>query len=154
MNFFPDAMARLKFELHVSKDGEVAAVLGLSKTAFAERKRRGSFPEKELYALAEKRPELHLDIDYVLTGIPSSSHARLAVNQAAMERALEHGADPGTAWKESDKLERLVQRAKESDAVSFSEIVKIWPHLTKESRDALITIATGLVGGQVGKNQK
>jgi hypothetical protein len=68
MNFFSESIARLKYELRVSKDGEVATALGLSKTAFAERKRRGAFPEKELYALAEKRSELRLDVLYILTG--------------------------------------------------------------------------------------
>lgn len=72
MNFFSDAVARLKHELRVSKDGEVATALGLSKTAFAERKRRGSFPEKELHVFAEKHPELELDVGYVMNGIRKS----------------------------------------------------------------------------------
>lgn len=68
MDFFSDSLARLKHELRVSKDGEVAVALGMSKTAFAERKKRGSFPEKELKNLAETRPELEIDVPYVLTG--------------------------------------------------------------------------------------
>ena len=68
MDFFSDSLGRLKHELRVSKDGEVAAVLGLSKTAFSERKKRNSFPEKELKELAQKRPELAIDVLYVLTG--------------------------------------------------------------------------------------
>ena len=69
MNFFSDSLARLKHGLRVSKDQEVADALGLSKTAFSERKKRGSFPEKELHALAAKRPDLGLDVDYVLSGV-------------------------------------------------------------------------------------
>ena len=68
MDFFPDALARLKHQLRVSKDQEVAAALGLSKTAFSERKKRGSFPEKELRALAQQRPDIALNLDYILTG--------------------------------------------------------------------------------------
>ncbi|MDR0673321.1 MAG: helix-turn-helix domain containing protein [Zoogloeaceae bacterium] len=73
MNFFSDSAARLKYALRVSKDGEVAAALGLSKTAFAERKRRGAFPEKELHALAARRPDLALDVGYVLNGVAGSA---------------------------------------------------------------------------------
>lgn len=50
----------------MSKDGEVAVALGMTKTAFSERKKRGSFPEKELRALAAEKPEI--DVHYVLTG--------------------------------------------------------------------------------------
>lgn len=68
MDFFSDSLSRLKHYLRVSKDQEVAAALGLSKTAFSERKKRNSFPEKELRALAQQRPELGIDVEYVLTG--------------------------------------------------------------------------------------
>lgn len=68
MDFFSDSLVRLKHYLRVSKDQEVAAALGLSKTAFSERKKRNSFPEKELRALAQQRPELGIDVEYVLTG--------------------------------------------------------------------------------------
>lgn len=68
MDLFSDLLLRLKHELRTSKDQEVAAALGLSKTAFSERKKRGSFPERELLALAEARPELGIDTHYVLTG--------------------------------------------------------------------------------------
>lgn len=66
MDFFSDSLSRLKHELRVSKDGEVAVALGMTKTAFSERKKRGSFPEKELRALAAEKPEI--DVHYVLTG--------------------------------------------------------------------------------------
>ncbi|MGP1628338.1 MAG: helix-turn-helix domain-containing protein [Giesbergeria sp.] len=68
MNFFSDSLARLKHYLRVSKDQEVATALGLSKTAFSERKKRGAFPEKELRALAQQRPDLGIDVEYVLSG--------------------------------------------------------------------------------------
>jgi hypothetical protein len=71
MNFFSDALVRLKHSLRVSKDQEVAGFLGLSKTAFAERKRRGSFPEAELQALCEARPELRLNFTHIMEGDPA-----------------------------------------------------------------------------------
>lgn len=85
MNFFSDCLSRLKPMLRVSKDQEVAAALGLSKTAFSERKKRGSFPDRELRALAKQRPELGIDVDYVLTGVTEdeSLRQRSALHSAA-----------------------------------------------------------------------
>lgn len=73
MNLFSDQMNRLKPLLRVSKDQEVAAALGLSKTAFSERKKRDSFPDRELRALAKERPDLNIDVDYVLTGVAQAA---------------------------------------------------------------------------------
>lgn len=80
MDFFSESLGRLKHFLRVSKDGEVADALGLKKTAFSERKKRGSFPEKELRALAQQRPDLGIDVDYVLTG---KTQRERAAGQAA-----------------------------------------------------------------------
>ena len=82
MDFFSDSLLRLKHYLRVSKDQEVANALGLSKTAFSERKKRNSFPEKELRALAQQRPELGIDVEYVLTGGTLSAHERQALEGA------------------------------------------------------------------------
>lgn len=68
MNSFDDATIRLKQVLGVTKDKEVAEYLDLSPVAWAGRKRRGLFPETELYALLAKRPDLQIDVHYVLTG--------------------------------------------------------------------------------------
>ena len=91
-----DSIGRLKHTLRVSKDGEVAAALGLSKTAFAERRRRGSFPEKELLALAAKHPELGIDTTYVLTGETAKEMAaRWLANFPARLRNLRAGRSVG-----------------------------------------------------------
>ncbi|HFF3748024.1 TPA: helix-turn-helix domain-containing protein [Klebsiella pneumoniae] len=68
MKFFDEAMLRLKQQLGVTEDRDVAEALGMSANALTLRKRRGSFPEKEFLALVAKRPDLGLDIDYVLVG--------------------------------------------------------------------------------------
>ena len=68
MNFFEEATLRLKQQLRATQDKEIAAALGLSAQSWAGRKKRNSFPEKELRALAQQRPELGIDVDYVLTG--------------------------------------------------------------------------------------
>lgn len=66
MDSFKEKLLRLKNELKISTDKEVAAVLGMKPTAFAERKKTNSFPDKQIFELAKERPEL--DIDYILLG--------------------------------------------------------------------------------------
>lgn len=68
MNSFKEKLLRLKNELKISTDKEIATILDMKPTAFAERKKTDSFPEKELFALKAKRPELDLDVDYILLG--------------------------------------------------------------------------------------
>lgn len=68
MNFFEEAVLRLKQQLKVSEDKQVAEALGLNGKAFTARKRRDSFPTKELQLLAAQRPELGLDVDWIVTG--------------------------------------------------------------------------------------
>jgi transcriptional regulator with XRE-family HTH domain len=65
---FDEQVARLKRALGVADDQAVAKALGLSKAAFSNRKQRGAFPEDKLFALATRRPELKLDVRYVISG--------------------------------------------------------------------------------------
>lgn len=74
MNFFEEATLRLKQQLKVTEDRQVAAFLGMTGKAWTARKRRNSFPEKELWALVAQRPDLKLDMGYVLNGV-KDSHA-------------------------------------------------------------------------------
>lgn len=70
---FEQALLRLKEQLGISTDKAVGELLGLQEKAFNARKRRKSFPEKELRALAQRRPDLGVDVDYVLSGIAGAS---------------------------------------------------------------------------------
>ena len=76
MNFFEEATLRLKQQLRATQDKEIAAALGLSAQSWAGRKKRNSFPEKELRALVQQRPDLGLDVEYVLTGGRLTQHQR------------------------------------------------------------------------------
>lgn len=76
MNFFEEATLRLKQQLKKQTDKEVAEMLGLSQRAWTGRRKRESFPEKELWALAAQRPDLELDVGYVLNGIKGSYAAQ------------------------------------------------------------------------------
>lgn len=68
MTSFKESSIRLKQQLGMEMDKDLADALGLSKRAWAGRKASGSFPEMELRALAQQRPDLGIDVDYVLTG--------------------------------------------------------------------------------------
>lgn len=68
MDFFDEAALRLKQQLKFTEDKQVAEMLGMTGNAWTMRKRRRSFPEVELYALAAKRPDLKINVEYVLTG--------------------------------------------------------------------------------------
>lgn len=70
---FRAALLRLKHELFVSQDQEVAAAIGITRAALNDRKRRGSFPEDKLFALIARRPDLGIDPAYVMTGKRSAS---------------------------------------------------------------------------------
>ena len=91
MNFFDEASLRLKQVLKVTEDQQLAAALGLAANAWAMRKKRGSFPEKELRALAQQRPDLKIDVDYVLAGVEARPDL-LGVKQAAMAAAERVGS--------------------------------------------------------------
>lgn len=68
MKQFDQQLMRLKSMLGVTGDQDVAALLDMSKAAFSDRKKRDSFPEEKLRALAQRRPDLPIDVEYVLRG--------------------------------------------------------------------------------------
>lgn len=80
---FLQRLLRLKSQLNVGTDAEVAAALGYSPNAFNDRKARDAFPVDRLHAVAQQCPELGIDVDYVLTG-ESKSSAVAAVQHSFM----------------------------------------------------------------------
>lgn len=101
MSFFAHALLRLKEQLGVQSDKEVAALLEMSPTAFADRKKRDAFPEDKLFAYAAKHPERDLDVAYVLTGTPAKIHAVMAGVKEAADLASKQG---GTPEQRNDRL--------------------------------------------------
>lgn len=104
VDFDRERLQRLREALHVSKDKELAEALGLGEKAFNARKARNSFPVKELYALAAKRPDLKIDVAYVLTGITSEAHSRLNDLQAGLDLAAVSGAGAFSEMKMGGQL--------------------------------------------------
>ena len=71
MYLFDEATLRLKQQLKVQSDKEVAEAIGMTPAAWNNRKKRDSFPTKEVFALAAQRPELGLDPDWIVSGSTS-----------------------------------------------------------------------------------
>lgn len=87
MRDFEKLLLRLKQALQMTEDQAVAAALGLTKAAFADRKRKDSFPVERLKALAHDRPDLAIDVDYVLTGVDAETREARGRYTAGQETA-------------------------------------------------------------------
>ena len=151
VDFFHARLARLKVALGVSKDKEVAEALGLGEKALNARKTRSSFPEKELYALAAKRPELGLDVDYVLTGITAASRGLNDAARARVERASDAGLgfDDLYAYAKSQshgpgsaRVKQLAAMLPKLRAVEFEGVFEMVKAIV-ELREALEKAARG-----------
>lgn len=102
MDNFENILLRLKTQLLVQTDKEVAEALGLSIKAFTARKMRNSFPVDKLLALKVSRPELN--VDYVISGNPSALVAA-DLNQAKRE-ILEYTKTLGEVYGVSDIVDQ------------------------------------------------
>lgn len=91
MKNFDEQLLRLKQAVKLTADQDVAALLGMSKEAFHQRKKRDAFPEDKLFALATKRPDLNLDVLGILAG--DKKHAAIKLTVAELEAALEFDND-------------------------------------------------------------
>lgn len=101
---FAAKLRRLKQCIGLDEDQDVAALLKMSKGAFSVRKLRGSFPDDKLFVLAAERPELALDVTYVLTG-DRSVQGRLRQSIEASSRML--GSMPLNDRKANERLAEI-----------------------------------------------
>jgi hypothetical protein len=115
MDSFKGKLIRLKNELNVETDKEVAEYLGMTNNAFTVRKSRNSFPEKELFALKAKCPELNLDMDYILLGHRHETY------EAMEKEALKDMPKPDF----SDKTGLLVQLFMQCDDQGRAAILSV-----------------------------
>ena len=150
MNFFDEAALRLKQQLEMSQDRDIAKVLGMTPRAWAGRKKNESFPEIELYALAAKRPDLCVDVDYVLTGITGAPRGLLDAARARSDRASDAGLGfeqlralaaaqgPGPSPERIKSLGKMLSKLR---AIEFENIYGTVQAIT-ELRDALDASST------------
>ena len=93
MKKFDEQLLRLKQVVKLAEDQDVAVLLGMSKAAFSDRKKRDAFPDDKLAALAVRRPELGIDVSYVLTGGTLTERQR-KMQAAARQATLAAGLEP------------------------------------------------------------
>ena len=98
MREFDHQLLRLKQTLGETEDQAIAAALGMSKAALADRKKRDAFPVDKFKALAADRPELKLDVQYVLTGESNELDRRMyAIGTATRIASTVRDADSRAA---------------------------------------------------------
>jgi hypothetical protein len=135
MNFFEEAALRLKQQLRVTEDKQAAELLGMTGNAWVLRKRRQAFPVQEIHELAAKRPDLGLDVTYVLTG--KTQRETLAERAAAVtvEAALAHDLS-----KKSPAFQHKGSRAGDREGA----LVEAWRACSQEDRALIEQLAERL----------
>lgn len=154
MDFFQleQMLLRLKEQMGVQSDKEIAEALGMDASAFNKRKRRGSFPEDKLLALVARRPELRIDTVYVLTGQRSMpDQARKMFDMAAATTLSANVSDEvreGLAAKLADAM-----RAQAVEGL-LGRLMDAWGRCSTENKELVCRMAEGLAGsGESGKNR-
>lgn len=120
MREFDHQLLRLKQALGAAEDQAVAAALGLSKAAFADRKKRAAFPADKVKALAADRPELGLDVQYVLTG----TTARFDSSIDKLRRASETAQELALPRREQMLVRDILYGASERSAHMLGETIE------------------------------
>lgn len=88
MENFKKILLRLKNELSVETDNQIAEFLGLTPAAFRTRKNRNSFPVHQLTEFVLSHPELDLDLDYILGNVKTPKEKKgleIVVNPSAID---------------------------------------------------------------------
>lgn len=145
MNFFEEATLRLKQQLQLTQDKDVAAVLGMSARAWAGRKKNLSFPVTELYALVAQRPDLGIDPVYVMKGHTAQTEAELVKLQAASQVAQRTGLTGADAVR----VQEGTYAALRGDGLSSDERVLVTSYRAcdEPGRQHLIQAAALLAAG-------
>lgn len=129
---FDMQLLRLKQALGVTDDQAVAEALGMSKQAFADRKRRDAFPADKLYALAVQRPDLKISAQYVLSGTGVAEETSRRLEAFPSRIAALRGAQ-GFDWLEGKtgipaaQLELMEAGRATPSGDQFAKLVKAFP---------------------------
>lgn len=133
MKFFEEIALRLKQQLKVTEDKQLAEALGMTGKAWTARKRRESFPEEKLWALAAQRPDI--DVGYVLTGIKKGEEhsttaaqlMRVKVLASCLADELHHAKTSLPYEFFYALLDELVRRFGKAD--SFQDVEEVRLHI-------------------------
>jgi hypothetical protein len=135
----------------MTSDREVASLLGMEEKAFNARKRREAFPETELYALSAKRPDLKLDVAYVLTGAGGRVDAHVRQLIAGMVRTQGLAGNAETAEAATAAIRQIAGEAprRNEQADLLAQAVQV---LDDDAADLLVKLALRLLRGGSGAN--
>ena len=122
---FEEQLNRAKEILHITSDKDFAELLGINAKTFSRNRRKFEFPELELRALANKRPDLPLEFDYIYTGIPAAAYQR-SEREGGIAAFATAFLEPTTLSEEEKHLIRLFRI------------------LSGDGKDALLTCAEGM----------
>lgn len=145
---FEAKLRRLKECAGMSADQEVAAALGMTKSAFSVRKLRDSFPDEKLFVFAAKRPELGIDVTYVLTGDRSiQGPARAALENTARFFGTMQVSDMATYEELATRLVKATQdavRLRSARRDVYDQLLSRLDQLTERSLALVLDLADRL----------
>lgn len=145
MKKFDEQLLRLKQIVKLTEDQDVAVLLGLSKAAFSDRKKRDAFPVDKLWALATRRPELRIDPMYVLMGDAKEAAVNLTIAQ--LEAALALTADQGgTLAEQFKRAGQIVEEMHRPMPADEQALLAAYRRCAVPARQTLIQAAELLAG--------
>jgi len=128
---FAEIIERIKKIKGIHDDHEVASLLGFTKSAFSERKRRNSIPRDRLEVFCERE---NINIDWLLTG------EGLTYRQKA-EKPLRVAEEPAI-YNEIVKLEERINELKkavkgESPGIELTDDEIQWLRILRRAKEQL-----------------
>lgn len=145
MRDFQDQLTRLKQVLKLGEDQDVADALGMTKAAFSARKQRGAFPVDKLKALATDRPDLRIDVRYVLTGVNDELERRLAAISTATKIA---GSVRDAGNERYEVQEQVFQALVAQLDADEQQLVHCYRRADAKGKALLIATAVTLAGNE------
>lgn len=127
MREFDQQLLRLKQVLGTTEDQVVAEALGMSKAALAQRKARNTFPADKVARLAQDRPELKIDLTYVLKGRDVAAVAAAAASSVLRGYRREQFGDVSievSLTAEETDLVLSLRECTDADRTAISHLVQ------------------------------
>lgn len=150
MSEFEQALLRLKSQINVTTDKEAAELLGMGEKALNARKRRGAFPVDKLRALAQQRPDLGIDVEYVLHGSMPARRAAAAAAVTAMAQEI-LSSQPHHQVMEPTKPYGQSRAPQASQALEAeAALLAHWNSCLPSDRQLLVMLAASLAEKKAG----
>ena len=128
---FNEIISRIKEIKNLYYDSDVAKLLGYTKNAFAERKRRNSVPQDKLELFCERE---HININWLLTGEGPKYREEKALPDTIGESPAAYGDERLAALVK--KLQYIYNKGSVTDrALARGTIEEVYDILTEKTID-------------------